>query len=171
MNDNPKGYMLPDKYEFNVTIHPNPTCDPLSMIRAAISVGNRKALLNSFFLIYGERTELSQNIQLHQVIFAQTHGINDASPRQTRVTGIQLRGAGSELIDGSRTDDQNRKGLKLRERFMTEPQDETPDAPPAKNPAAPCCPVCGGELFMLRAKLQCSRCHTICETCCEGDRG
>ena len=33
------------------------------------------------------------------------------------------------------------------------------------------CPVCGGELIEIRAKLQCSRCHTICETCCEGERG
>ena len=35
----------------------------------------------------------------------------------------------------------------------------------------PACPVCGGELIEIRAKLQCSRCHTICETCCEGGRG
>jgi hypothetical protein len=35
----------------------------------------------------------------------------------------------------------------------------------------PVCPVCGGELFEIRAKLQCSRCHAICETCCEGGRG
>ena len=35
----------------------------------------------------------------------------------------------------------------------------------------PSCPVCGGALIEIRAKLQCSRCHTICETCCEGGRG
>ena len=35
----------------------------------------------------------------------------------------------------------------------------------------PVCPVCGGKLIEIRAKLQCSRCHTICETCCEGGRG
>jgi hypothetical protein len=35
----------------------------------------------------------------------------------------------------------------------------------------PVCPVCGGNLIEIRAKLQCSRCHTICETCCEGGRG
>ena len=35
----------------------------------------------------------------------------------------------------------------------------------------PSCPVCGGELIEIRAKLQCARCHTICETCCEGGRG
>ena len=33
------------------------------------------------------------------------------------------------------------------------------------------CPVCGSPLIEIRAKLQCSRCHTICETCCEGGRG
>ncbi len=34
--------------------------------------------------------------------------------------------------------------------------------------ACPACPVCGGELISIRSKLQCTRCHTICETCCEG---
>lgn len=38
-----------------------------------------------------------------------------------------------------------------------------------KAPAA--CPACGGRLIEIRAKLQCSRCRTICETCCEGGRG
>jgi hypothetical protein len=32
----------------------------------------------------------------------------------------------------------------------------------------PACPACGGRLIEIRGKLQCSRCHTICETCCEG---
>lgn len=41
-----------------------------------------------------------------------------------------------------------------------------PDPPPR-----PACPVCGGELIEIRAKLQCAKCHTICETCCEGGRG
>jgi hypothetical protein len=35
----------------------------------------------------------------------------------------------------------------------------------------PGCPVCGGKLIEIRHKLQCSQCHTICETCCEGGRG
>lgn len=35
----------------------------------------------------------------------------------------------------------------------------------------PACPVCGGNLIEIRAKLQCERCHRICETCCEGGRG
>jgi hypothetical protein len=26
-------------------------------------------------------------------------------------------------------------------------------------------------LIEIRGKLQCSACHTICETCCEGGRG
>jgi len=33
------------------------------------------------------------------------------------------------------------------------------------------CPVCGGALVDIRMKLQCSRCHTIVETCCEGGPG
>lgn len=41
---------------------------------------------------------------------------------------------------------------------------------PKTCPSRPACPVCGGELIEIRAKLQCSRCHTICETCCEGGR-
>jgi hypothetical protein len=33
------------------------------------------------------------------------------------------------------------------------------------------CPVCQGRtLIEIRGKLQCGRCHTICETCCEGGR-
>ena len=35
----------------------------------------------------------------------------------------------------------------------------------------PACPACGGTLIEIRHKLQCSQCHTICETCCEGGRG
>lgn len=38
-------------------------------------------------------------------------------------------------------------------------------------PSKPSCPVCGGPLMEIRAKLQCARCKTICETCCEGGRG
>lgn len=38
------------------------------------------------------------------------------------------------------------------------------EAPPGR----PACPVCGGRLIEIRGKLQCSACHTICETCCEG---
>ncbi len=33
------------------------------------------------------------------------------------------------------------------------------------------CPVCGGTLIEIRQKLQCSQCHVICETCCEGGQG
>lgn len=42
---------------------------------------------------------------------------------------------------------------------------------PQQCPTRPACPVCGGELIEIRAKLQCAQCHTICETCCEGGRG
>lgn len=42
---------------------------------------------------------------------------------------------------------------------------------PDEHSPRPLCPVCGGEMIEIRAKLQCSVCHTICETCCEGGRG
>jgi hypothetical protein len=51
---------------------------------------------------------------------------------------------------------------------------ETSEREAAETPAAVCrpaCPVCGGRLVEIRGKLQCSQCHTICETCCEGGRG
>jgi hypothetical protein len=32
------------------------------------------------------------------------------------------------------------------------------------------CPVCGAATIEIRGKAQCSRCHVICETCCEGGR-
>ena len=35
----------------------------------------------------------------------------------------------------------------------------------------PACPACGGQLIEIRARLQCCRCHTIYETCCEEGRG
>jgi hypothetical protein len=41
----------------------------------------------------------------------------------------------------------------------------------AREPIRPACPVCGGPLVEQRGKLLCSRCRTICETCCEGGRG
>jgi hypothetical protein len=44
---------------------------------------------------------------------------------------------------------------------------EAADAPPPP----PACPACGGRLVEIRAKLVCTRCRTICETCCEGGRG
>ncbi|MFN9345645.1 MAG: hypothetical protein ACK6DQ_03550 [Planctomycetota bacterium] len=51
------------------------------------------------------------------------------------------------------------------------------NASPIDSPTAqeltniPCCPVCGAALVEIRAKYHCSRCHRICETCCEGGRG
>ncbi|MBD3671982.1 MAG: hypothetical protein HUJ26_00525 [Planctomycetaceae bacterium] len=35
----------------------------------------------------------------------------------------------------------------------------------------PACPVCGAPLMEIKHKQQCTRCRTICETCCEGGRG
>lgn len=49
--------------------------------------------------------------------------------------------------------------------------DNAADQPHEAAPCRPACPVCGGPLIEIRAKLQCSQCHTICETCCEGGRG
>ena len=43
-------------------------------------------------------------------------------------------------------------------------QDESDDS---RTPRV-ACPVCGGHLIEIRGKLQCERCHTIIETCCEG---
>lgn len=59
---------------------------------------------------------------------------------------------------------------------MSHPQDDSlasqsNPGQQASPPRRPACPVCGGQLVEARAKLQCSRCHRICETCCEGDRG
>jgi hypothetical protein len=41
-------------------------------------------------------------------------------------------------------------------------------APPKEKSCRPACFVCGGKLIEIRAKLQCSQCHRIVETCCEG---
>ena len=66
--------------------------------------------------------------------------------------------------------------------------DSQPTQPPSKPPQTvsdsrdveagaeetfefPACPVCGGHLIDIRQKRVCERCHTICETCCEGGRG
>jgi hypothetical protein len=51
------------------------------------------------------------------------------------------------------------------------PLPEKPEATGESCPEAVACPVCGGRLVEIRGKLQCSRCRTICETCCEGGRG
>lgn len=42
------------------------------------------------------------------------------------------------------------------------------DPPPKEKTCRPACFVCGGKLIEIRAKLQCSQCHRIVETCCEG---
>ncbi|MCU0876178.1 MAG: DUF2089 domain-containing protein [Pirellulaceae bacterium] len=58
---------------------------------------------------------------------------------------------------------------------MPEPPNSNPPSPDSEvretePPARPICPICGGPLIEIRAKLQCERCHTILETCCEGGR-
>jgi hypothetical protein len=60
--------------------------------------------------------------------------------------------------------------------FVVEPSNSQPRCSTESSPRATVgrfrvCPACGGELIEIRAKLQCNRCHTICETCCEGGRG
>ena len=53
-----------------------------------------------------------------------------------------------------------------------QPDYERPGRPRGERESnKPACPVCGGPLFERRGKLICSRCRTICETCCEGGRG
>jgi hypothetical protein len=49
------------------------------------------------------------------------------------------------------------------------PDDRDAPRPPAR--PRPACPACGAPLVEVKAKLVCSRCRTICETCCEGGRG
>ena len=53
-----------------------------------------------------------------------------------------------------------------------QPQSAAPQPPEAAElePAKPVCQLCGGSLIEIRGKLQCERCHTIWETCCEGGR-
>lgn len=53
---------------------------------------------------------------------------------------------------------------------IAKPADD-PKPPDPQQPSTLACVVCGGRLIEIRSKLQCSRCHTICETCCEGGRG
>ncbi|MBB3204892.1 hypothetical protein FHS27_000659 [Rhodopirellula rubra] len=53
---------------------------------------------------------------------------------------------------------------------MSDQPTNEPDPKPS-TPQQPGCPVCGGVMIDIRGKLQCTRCHRICETCCEGGRG
>jgi hypothetical protein len=54
---------------------------------------------------------------------------------------------------------------------QTTPTTSKANEPEEPQNCKPACPVCGGSLIEIRAKLQCSRCHRICETCCEGGLG
>ena len=49
-----------------------------------------------------------------------------------------------------------------------QPSKRDKDGDEVRSSPQPACPVCGGHLVEIRGKLVCSRCHTICETCCEG---
>jgi hypothetical protein len=49
-------------------------------------------------------------------------------------------------------------------------EDDDRDESSCHAPGRPVCPACGGNLIDIRAKLQCSVCKRICETCCEGGR-
>lgn len=49
-------------------------------------------------------------------------------------------------------------------------RDSNQRPPQSCSSGVPACPVCGGELIDIRGKLQCTRCHRNCETCCEGKR-
>ncbi|WP_417746992.1 hypothetical protein [Rosistilla oblonga] len=53
---------------------------------------------------------------------------------------------------------------------MQNDSDERPQKQDPVNASVPACPVCGGRLIDIRGKLQCTVCHRICETCCEGGR-
>lgn len=54
----------------------------------------------------------------------------------------------------------------MTDSFSEDPQQQE-DAKESRKPRV-ACPVCGGHLIEIRGKLQCERCHTIIETCCEG---
>jgi hypothetical protein len=54
---------------------------------------------------------------------------------------------------------------------MAEQNGSATNGPDAGGSSRPICPACGGKLIEIRAKLQCERCHRICETCCEGSCG
>ena len=53
----------------------------------------------------------------------------------------------------------------------TSPDDRRPRPVDGRDSCPQACPVCGGRLVEQRGKLICSRCRTICETCCEGGTG
>lgn len=64
------------------------------------------------------------------------------------------------------------KGIRLVNPNTPPPERDEPRPSTAEpTPTTRACPVCGGRLVEIRAKLQCARCRTICETCCEGGRG
>ena len=72
---------------------------------------------------------------------------------------------GPEIERGG--DESSRQGGSVPGRSGLPPDDRGDSC----GPSCPACPVCGGPLVEQRGKLICSRCRTICETCCEGGRG
>lgn len=48
--------------------------------------------------------------------------------------------------------------------------DDSPEEAEKREPPRAVCQLCYGRLIEIRGKLQCERCHTIWETCCEGGR-
>ncbi|MFO0907952.1 MAG: hypothetical protein U0794_06250 [Isosphaeraceae bacterium] len=64
-----------------------------------------------------------------------------------------------------------REVMAMSERPENPPVGSNPPSTAEPAPQTTACPACGGRLVEIRGKLQCSRCRTICETCCEGGRG
>lgn len=57
-----------------------------------------------------------------------------------------------------------------RTQSVTPPEAPSQPQQQLQHPSQPTCQLCGGPLIEIRGKLQCERCHTIWETCCEGGR-
>ncbi len=62
---------------------------------------------------------------------------------------------------------EDRPGHRAIHHHQTQPTDAVSEPHFA---SAQVCPACAGRLIEIRGKLICSRCRTICETCCDGGR-
>jgi hypothetical protein len=51
----------------------------------------------------------------------------------------------------------------LRKPTLSDHEESDQEKPPPR----PACPVCGGRLVEIQAKLRCLVCHSIIETCCD----
>jgi hypothetical protein len=86
----------------------------------------------------------------------------EASKRREKlVEAAKTRSTDLSAFDSDVIDPGHKRGELIMEKEVDN-HDQTPRS---------ACPVCGGELIEIRAKLECSQCHRICETCCEGGRG